>query len=553
MTTPELVEFVKNEISLGVNRDVINIKLKTQGWSDSDIIDVYNIINQISTKPVLPTQSNIPDQTIQPLESINNANTFSPTQSNHSKKFLKSFIVILVLVVFSALGAVAYGSGYFISTSKLFSQVVDSSKNNTSVAMEINATFDASNMKLSEDSMGLSSEEFKTANFVSKGSFDFSDDKNMKFVNSFNFVAGNIEVGVESRSVLGSLYFNLTKAPNLGFFSLEPFENKWISLPYEDDSNKISDNPLLSASPIDASLFEGLTEEQKQNMTDILNKANFIKITKKHLPEMVNGSLSYHFDFDLDHEGIVSFLKEATDYLKSINNEDSDLPRVDDVDYTKIFDAVNNFKGEAWIGILNHLPQKIVANIDILNPEKKEDGIAKLNITILYSDWNKPVIVEAPEKSTTVQELMSEVMGGMFGDSSLEETEEVQPVESINPLVNAREKAIDSSIKSILSSMRGTAELFYDTNKSIYKGFCVSKGEYGAYSLAIKLPKNTIYKCNDSNTEWAAWAKLPNDEYWCVDSAGLSESSKIIPKGTYCPVLGDTTLEGCDSEKEVCD
>lgn len=91
----------------------------------------------------------------------------------------------------------------------------------------------------------------------------------------------------------------------------------------------------------------------------------------------------------------------------------------------------------------------------------------------------------------------------------------------------------DDQSKSVLSSMRAQAELYYDSNSNSYKGYCGSKGENGAYVLAIKLPQGSVYKCNDASTSWAAGVQIGIGA-WCVDSSGFAGNTTSVPKATSC-------------------
>lgn len=551
MTTPELIQYVKSEIASGSPRDTIRIKLKEQGWSDLDIVEVYNIINNEIVKAPesgLPLASAL-NQDISSLETVSEMAgavnglqqpSFESVSPNKSRRILKIFIIILVLLVLVIGAALAYGSGYFMSASKLFSKTIDSSKKNTSVAYDFQMTLDASNIKLPEGTVGIGSEGFETLNFTAKGATDFSDEKNIKLNNTIYFKIGKVEVGVDSRAINDSFYLSLTKAPDLGFFSLTPFENKWIVFKKDTPSEDLSNNPVFAALPVNTSLVNDITEEQKQKITEIFNNASLIKITKKHLPQMMDGSLSYHFDFDLDKEGIASFLKEMATYIESQDKNEGVVvgEPVDYDEYTKkALSSIQNFHGEAWFGIFDNLPHKVIVNADVVNPEKPEDGSAQMTLNMLYTDWNKPVLVVVPDGAVPIQELIAKAMGGMFGENKSTNETEFEPTSMSDPfaLEAARTKGIDASIKSILSSMRAQAELYFDSSKYVYKGFCSSKGQYGAYNLAITLPENSVYKCNDSATSWAAGVKISNGGYWCSDSTGNSSESKTLPTGTSCP------------------
>lgn len=556
MTTPELIQYVKSEVARGTTREIISDKLKMQGWSVLDIVEVFNIINNETTK--IPQSEKPPtstlNQDISSLETVSQMagatntasltssvpqSSFEPVSVHKSRKALRLIVIILVLLVFIAGVALAYGSGYFMQVEKLFSQTLDSSKKNTSVSYDFQMTLDATNMKLPEGVVGIGSEGFETFSFTAKGATDFSDEKNIKLNNTIHFKTGKIEVGVDSRAINNSFYLSLTKAPDLGFFSLAPFENKWIVFTMDDSSKNLSDNPIFALSPMDTSLIDNITEEQKKKITKIFNDASLIKITKKHLPQMMDGSLSYHFDFDLDKEGIASFMKEMATYMESQNKNNGEIVMGEPIDYkeytSKALSAISNFHGEVWVGIFDKLPHKVTISSDIINPEKPKDGSAQMKLNMLYTDWNKPVVVEVPAKSVTIEELMKETMGGLFGDTSITSDTNKNVTTNVsfstNDMTLITENTGEKSI-SILKEMQNRAKLKFESIAS-YKGFCKDKTLDGAYQLAVQLPNGTIYKCNDSISSWAAWIKLDGENYLCVDKNSLGQL-KYLPTGTSC-------------------
>ncbi|MCX6753745.1 MAG: hypothetical protein NTV03_01675 [Candidatus Nomurabacteria bacterium] len=531
MTTPELIQYVKSEVAKGATREVISGKLKMQGWSDLDIIEVFTIMGQVSVpheEPVIPTQFTQPIQPIQPIQTMNSS---LPIQPKSGKKFLKYFIVILALLVLVIGGALAYASGYFLTTSKLFSQMTDSSKNNKTVKFDFSLNVDASLMKVPEGSISLGTDDAKTADFNMTGAFDMTDTTKLKFDSSYIFKMGKIDAGIAVRAIDGALYLNLTKGPDLGFFSLKPFENRWVLIPMTDKEGKLdTTNPLLSVSPVDSSFLNNLTDEQKQHITDIVKKASIIKITKKHLPEMVDGALSYHISFDIDKIGIVSFLTELTDYMKSLDKGNDALVKLEPTDYSKSLDAISSFSGEFWVGIFDKLSHKMIINSTIINPEKPGDGNVKILATLLYKDWNKPVTVEIPSKVVTIEELTKELFGGVSGGTDVNVTSGDTP-----SVVESKLSQEDYSKKNIMASMRAQAELYYDANKYTYKGYCTSKGEFSAYKLTSTLPNNSNYRCNENDKNgWSAWVEISNGEKYCVDSTGYSGPLKNTEKSITC-------------------
>jgi hypothetical protein len=535
MTTPELIEFIKNEFVSGSTQESITNKLKTQGWSDSDVLEAFDILNKKSLNTVIVDIDKPKEFSVQINQTV--LPTGLPSLPPSSKiKYLKIIILIFTIILLLLGGLFAYVSGFFISPSKLLSQMVESSKKNTSLSFNFDFVLDAANMKSFSSKIKSDSGISNISSFGMSGTLDLSNTKNLNLNNSYSFKSGGVEADIDSRVTNGSLYFRLTKAPSLGFISLKPIENKWIVFPYKDKTGNLENNPVLSLSPVSPDIINSLTEEQKNKFNDLIKNASFIKITKKHFPQIMNGSLVYHFDFDIDRDGISSFLKSVTSYLK-ILDKNNVASKFDTSNIDKMVSAIKEFKGEAWVGVFNKLPQKIIINTDIYNPNDMNDGYVKISTTLNYTGWNKPVIVAIPPQSMTVEDLAKETLNTNSDNPSVknENTSTNSDIKKVdNTIITDTKLSADDLVKSILISMRSQSEVFYTGNKNAYKGFCVSKNNDGAYHLAITLPKGSIYKCNDSVTEWAAGVKLSDGKYWCNDSKNFNNYSSVIPKGTSC-------------------
>jgi len=409
MITQELIQYVKSEIAKGVNRDVIFSKLKTQGWTDSDIIEVFDIIMSTQNENTTEVSYDV-----------------SPVEQNIKKNYMKIGLFIIIPIILILGGFVVYASGYFITPSKLFSNWINLSKENTSLSFDFNLNIDASQIKF--DNIIESSEmyKYKDINFNMKGDSDYSDLNNVKFNSSLSLKAADVEAGINLKMKNESFYISLSKAPNIGFFSLKPFENKWVVVPIKDHSGGFAGNPLLSMLPVDADLFSNITDEQNKKVEEIIKKASFVKITKRHLPSIIDGSLFYHFEYDLDRDGIVSFMKEMAIYLDELNHGDIKTNDIANDDYNKIFTYIKNFKGEAWIGIFNKLPYKMTMDMEVVNPEKQDGGVAKVELSVIYTNWNKPVLFEIPTNTITIEDLISQATSGMFGSGDSIKIEAIQ-------------------------------------------------------------------------------------------------------------------------------
>lgn len=543
MTTPELVQFVKSEIVAGVSKELISDKLKTQGWSDFDIIEVFGIVSQAT---IIPPSQAVPipqiqkasetpmsfSQHTQPLQPVYPVNEFF-VQPKKSKKILKFIIIPVIVIILLGAGALAYASGYLTSLENVFSQSVQSSQSNTTgTTFNVHFTADTSGLK-SKNAAALIPGMSEILNFDMNGSYDVLDKDNIKSISSFMLTSGKFELGLDSRMIDGSIYLKLTKAPDLGFFSLKPFEDKWVTFPYKTKTGELTENPLFSSLGVNADPLNNITDEQKQHIADLTKNANFVNITNKHLPEIINKSISFHFDFDLDRQGTITYLKDLMAYIKSIDKSNADLSAFDEIDFDKGFNAIKNFKGEVWIGILDHRLNKFVINVDVINPDKLDDGVVRLTLNSNYSDWNKPAVVEVPVGSVTIEELISGVFGGaetISGENSSVINKNDQS------LSKSRDAGMDAEKKNDIANLRAQAELYWtmSSNQS-YKGFCTSKSSEGAYVYAVKLPPNSVYKCNDSKDKWASWVKLSANEFFCADSSGFTGTGVATSIGLSCP------------------
>jgi hypothetical protein len=305
-------------------------------------------------------------------------------------------------------------------------------------------------------------------------------------------------------------------------------------IPYKSKSGDFVTDPVLANVGVDSSVLNKITEEQKQRIYDITEKASFIKITGRHAPALIDGVLTFHFDFDLDREGIIAYAKELTEYAKSIDTNNTDFSGFSSDENIKFLEIFKSFHGEAWIGIIDHLPHKIIATTEFVNPKNLDDGVVKVSLITSYRDWNKPIIVEKPQDAKTFKEFMSSATSESISPIESNADNNVSQIEDSILFANANKKGEEAAIKSIESSLRAQAELFYDYNNLTYKGFCSSKGQDGAYQRAKELPPNTNYKCNDTAKTWNSWAMLNVGEYYCVDNTGFSGTIPAIPKGTSC-------------------
>jgi len=197
------------------------------------------------------------------------------------------------------------------------------------------------------------------------------------------------------------------------------------------------------------------------------------------------------------------------------------------------------FKPELFSNIFNSQPKPEIATNNNGNPLMPENKQVPVNNQqddsplVNSGDLTDGVSIQETIDSNGAPYVNTDISTGTSPEAS-EGNTNIAP--AVNEPEQTKEYIEDSSKQSILVNMRAAAEAYHDDviGNNTYKGFCTSKSDVGAYVLAITLPKNSVYKCNDSVNEWAAWVKLSDGKYWCNDYKNYANVSTGAPKGTSC-------------------
>lgn len=113
----------------------------------------------------------------------------------------------------------------------------------------------------------------------------------------------------------------------------------------------------------------------------------------------------------------------------------------------------------------------------------------------------------------------------------------------LSSLNSARGKGNDAKVKAQLSSLRGSAEIFYSNqNPPSYTGMCAAASTDPSgiwqYLQGSNYPDSVAPTCNSTATAYKVFRPLPFvGGYWCVDSAGASKAVETAPASdaTPCP------------------
>lgn len=109
-------------------------------------------------------------------------------------------------------------------------------------------------------------------------------------------------------------------------------------------------------------------------------------------------------------------------------------------------------------------------------------------------------------------------------------------------LNTARDQANDAAVKSQLGQLRSEAELYYNNNNQQYgdgsTSFCNDSSTANSlYNEAIDSGlEGGSSGCDADDTGWHAYVQMSNNEIWCVDSSGYSDSLGV---GGSAPSAGE--------------
>lgn len=539
MINDQLLRYIRHQLSLSATTETISNNLKSQGWTDEDLAEAFHAIGPAAGAPApvsaaapqsSPVSSPMPSMTpnavplqaqaAQPVFStLPPATMFPPVDSfkpAHKNRKVVSLVLALILIIIAGGGAYAYYSGAFVSLSSLTSGAMDKARSVTSVKYDVTLNVDIAE---AEDVvaglmpiLGSSATKFR---LTVTGATDMADTENPKNSSVISLNLGSISSQAEMRLVENMFYAKLAKAPAFGILPIpmvSSYENKWFSVPYNKSTPGVLSNPF--SAPSDLSDDEKITPAQKERLYQIAKSARLIRQTAKLSSEEIGGESSHHFGFDLDREGIISYLDSLKEYVNQVGKNDSELSVFDPTDFGEELDKIKDFQGEIWIGKNDKLVHKITASFAVLSDPAKDEKI-KLNLAAIFSDYNQPVSIVAPKDSVPFDTFFSGIM---------EES-----------LSTSQQKGREAAIKASMSMIRAEAELFW-SDLNGYSDFCLSK-RLKDLRTNIEGSGGSGFVCRATKDAFAAGVKFSGSpgSNWCTDSTGANKATATLPSGTVCP------------------
>ncbi|MDQ3076122.1 MAG: hypothetical protein M3Q34_03255 [bacterium] len=327
------------------------------------------------------------------------------------KKSNKSLLVSIVIVILLVGGAGA--SAYFYnnnSPEKVAQKVAD--KIAQVKTLEYNGTLETeiniANLIPPKQNAQQKSPTTITSSTYINGRLDISDLNNPK--NSMSFVtsmdgqsAGKISM--EVKSLDGASYVKLGGSAGTG--SMKALQETWIKVDLQALQKQYMPKGLegiLGNTNESLAQKQKLTESQAERLKLAFSQAKIIKTTGILPDEKIDGVNSYHYKLMIDKEELKKFYASVLEI-----SQDKTLSEKDKENIYKVFDSIDLYEGEIWIGKSDLLPRKISAQL-ITKSVVDGKSQSKVSFTVFMKNFNMPVIIEAPISAKTIEQFTQELM-----------------------------------------------------------------------------------------------------------------------------------------------
>lgn len=337
----------------------------------------------------IPEGTKLPDfepapQGLLPVLEVPKTNSFSP------KKLIPLAGGALLLIAGGALAFVYYPPSTQKVMAKMYGKLSSITTSEVAGKIDMEITLDSSSLPLGDHQVK------KDGSTQVKGSFEFdmtsdiSDINNPKSSGSIKLSGEGLVLAAEMRGLGKTFYFKLTEAPLLGFIDTGTVKDQWIRI--ESDLTKSKPGAIRGDNGT-----SDLTAEQKEAIKQAWEEAKVIKIDQKLPAETIEGVGTYHYRFSYDKQNVAKLIARVSEIMKKPVTEQQRL------DLEKGLSQMDLKNGEIWIGKKNFLPYKLLLSLSMKSEDGKSYGTLAFNLN--FKNYNKPVQIETPFPSKSIQEL----------------------------------------------------------------------------------------------------------------------------------------------------
>jgi len=373
--------------------------------------------------------------------------------------------IIAVVVIIAGVGSVVYFAGPSVPDSpngivqQSLIKLLDLKSYKQSGEIKSGFATNGQETSLSVDFSGFSDRR-DLNNIKGSGLFSFS-------LNGFlpemskeeDFQEDEISISAEMRITNNeTFYIKINKFPTLGLMDLSSLEGKWVKINLADLEKQLN---LLGVEEYqELKKSQEVTSEDIEEMKNLLSQYQIFKVTEELADEKVNGATTYHYKVDINDEELKNFLTES---LKTEDEKDQLNDAFSAIfSDPKISEQLKDFEIEIWIGKKDNLIYKIFVNGKMLLEESMGD--MTFSLSLLLSDFNKKVVIDIPEETKSLEEVMGTLfLSGMAGVKE-ENIKSFEELENIERNIDTDGDGIYDDVEFIFGSDPNTKEDILDSD-----------------------------------------------------------------------------------------
>ena len=403
MVNQQLLDYIKQQVQQGLNREQIKKSLLEIGWQEADINEAFTFID--SPNVSVPPES-APSQLLSAL----------PQQpERRTKKTLLAVILIIGVLIFGG-GAFGYFYYFRVTPEKVIEKMM-------ARLSEVNSLEYQGEIETEITAPDLLSGGQRTSGFSIdfSGKSDISDLNNEKGSLLLNIrtdalkelMQGEFIFGLEIRTIGQVVYFKLNNLPDLGIFNLSFLTNQWFKFDLEASTEKLKKQLGLEGNEEEFEELkkkQELSPEQIEKLEEIVAQSKVFKITGTLPSEKIEGVNTHHYKFLIDKAALKKLIIDISTFIQ---NHYKTLTEEELAEFDKGLEIIESIDGEIWIGKKDYLPYKISLTMTI--KETSESKTAGKSIaTLSFKNYNKPVQIDVPSPAKDMLEVLGELFGGFF-------------------------------------------------------------------------------------------------------------------------------------------
>lgn len=396
MISQEGLNYVKQQLDLGVSPQVLRQAMVAVGWQAADVDVLINTVITQKTEAVSPS---VAADVIAETKAV---------EATPAKVHKNSRGVVVAAILFLFFGGLAAAYFFVYSPQKVFAvmptkiQKIRTSNFNFSLKSNLSIlnSFSISDTSSGTGSGNAESSAGTTISLTGTGQSDLTNPTSpksaTKLSGSFSINGAPSQVAdLELRIVENNLYLKVDKLPEFGI-GTAGFLGQWIK----------ADAATISQSGGEQ-IQKEVAPEQIAKIQAVYARNVFVVIKKSPKFEKLNSDFVYHYEFSIDKEKLKLFI---SDYNKSVL-----LKPANDVEMNVISGTISNFPdftGHMWIGVFDSYLRKVTFS-SIVTDSALIPFSGNMEFSLILEKINKPVSVEVPTESKSMTDVINGVTSNL--------------------------------------------------------------------------------------------------------------------------------------------